>query len=391
MVKDQQGSPPPHVVQVGWDTDLFRSGAGSDAIQRQSLYLALMRERDPRARSTVIVLGAPASAQPMSVAGVDVIPVQGRWRGVVGLGRVLEAVHRQRAITRLAAQSLHEEGWATLAFGRRYGIPVLGQLHFDIFDANAAVTGSVLRRLVGRIRHRITLKLLPRYDAIRTVSPDMTAGALRAGASTVRCLPVAVTDLLAFDVPRKDRGKIILFLGRLVKFKNVPLFVEVIDLIRQSHPDVRAEIIGDGPMRGQIAEVIRSRGLDAVISMIGEVGRAALPARLAGASALLSTSNHEGFGRVLIEAMIAGVPIVSTRTTGPVSVLEDGRWGHLAPVGDAAGLARATVAILDDPPRAMARGSEAKAHALVRYAPETLAREWADMLIGYASKTGPER
>jgi glycosyltransferase involved in cell wall biosynthesis len=381
--------PSPHIVQVGWDADLLRQGAGSDAIQRQAMYLRLMRERDAAAHSTVVILGAPVAAGPVTIKGVDVIPVPGRWKGVITLGKVLTMLHRDRPITQLAAQSVFEEGWATLAFGRRQRIPVLAQMHFDIFDRNAAIGGNLLRRLAGASRQRIALGLLPRYQAIRTVSPAMTEGARAAGATAIRCLPVAVTDLLRFDVSPTRTGPVVLFIGRLVPFKNVPLFIDVVERLKRDIPEIRAEIIGDGPLHRELADMIHQRKLHDVITMVGEVSRAELPARLSRASVMLSTSNHEGFGRVLIEAMIAGLPIVSTRTTGPLSVLDDGRWGRLAPVGDADALARETTILVKNPVEAADLANAAKAHALQTYAPDTLARQWVDMLISASLETGP--
>jgi glycosyltransferase involved in cell wall biosynthesis len=59
------------------------------------------------------------------------------------------------------------------------------------------------------------------------------------------------------------------------------------------------------------------------------------------------SSTYEGLPTVLIEAMACGCPVVSTAIPGAIEILEDGRWGALAPVGDADGLARAMNATLD--------------------------------------------
>ena len=72
---------------------------------------------------------------------------------------------------------------------------------------------------------------------------------------------------------------------------------------------------------------------------------------MAKAAALVVSSRHEGFGAVIVEALAAGCPVISTDCPfGPAEILQNGRFGRLTPVGDAAAMAQAMLAVLDDPP-----------------------------------------
>jgi glycosyltransferase involved in cell wall biosynthesis len=72
-------------------------------------------------------------------------------------------------------------------------------------------------------------------------------------------------------------------------------------------------------------------------------------AYMARAGVFASSSTSEGFGNVVAESLACGCPVVSTRTRGPVEVLEDGRYGRLVPTGDVPAMAAALGAALRSP------------------------------------------
>ena len=101
---------------------------------------------------------------------------------------------------------------------------------------------------------------------------------------------------------------------------------------------------------------------------------------------LLLTSDHEGFGRVLVEAMAAGAAVVSTRTGGAAEVIGDSGAGFLADVGDADGLAHAVIALLTDEALRTRTVKAAAEHIGGRYDPLRLAGAWVDMLVEAAER-----
>ncbi len=385
-VADSTPPKPLHVVQVGWDTDLLQTDAPSDSRQRQELYAQLLKERRPGSRITIIVLGAPRDAQRVQHTGISIEPIIGRWSGVASLGWTLARLHAERPISVIAPQSPLEEGWASLAFARRR-IPVIAQVHFDMLSDAALPGGSRLRRALGRGRRSLALRLLPRYAAMRTVAPDMAGELLARGARCARSVPVPILDLdTLVALPAREHPPRVMFVGRLAPEKNLHLWLEVAGRVATLMPAVQFDIIGGGAQRPALEARARQLGLCASVTFHGAKPRAALPEAYTRASVLLLTSDHEGFGRVLVEAMAAGVPIVSTRTAGAREVLGDGEVGILAPIGDAEALAAGVLRLLSDATYRAGLVDAGRRRATERYRPLVLAGQWVDMLIEVAEQ-----
>lgn len=377
---------PLHVLQVGWDTALLDERAASDSRERQALYARLLDARRPGSRMTMVVLGAARGSRPLTLGNLCVVPLAGRWSGLARLPFCLARLARAEPISVIAAQSPLEDGWASLAYARGR-MPVVAQVHFDLLADAALPGGSRLKALAGALRRWTALALLPRYALVRVVAARMVAPLTALGARDVRLAPVAIPDLAqlaAVAGPRHEAR--VLFVGRLAPEKNLDLWLEVARRVRASVPAALFDIVGDGALRRRLAERAQSLGLGEAVTFHGGRTRDELVPLFGRASVLLLTSDHEGFGRVLVEAMAAGVAVVSTRTGGAVEVIGDSGAGHLAAVGDAEGLARAVVALLTDDDLRARTVAAATAHITGRYDPLRLAEAWVDMLIEAAER-----
>ncbi len=375
-----------HVVQVGWDTALLQTDAPSDSAQRQQLYAQLLEARRPGSRMTIVVLGAPSGSTSKQLGPIAIEPIAGRWRGPAGLFSVLKRLHAKHPISVITPQSPLEEGWASLAFARGR-IPVVVQVHFDFLSDLALPGGSQLRQALGRARRCLALRLLPRFAAVRTVASDMACQLLERGARSAKSIAVPIMDLdelLALRLEQIRPG--VLFVGRLAPEKNLNLWLAVALRVAAARSDVHFDIVGDGPQKPSLEAQVRHLGLSDRVIFHGARPRTALANDYAEASVLLLTSDHEGFGRVLVEAMAAGVAVVSTRTAGAREVLDDGAVGVLAPIGDADALAAGVVRLLADVPYRAALVDAGRRRVAKRYRPETLAAQWVDMLIEVAEQ-----
>lgn len=149
------------------------------------------------------------------------------------------------------------------------------------------------------------------------------------------------------DIAALGDGPVIATAGRLVGVKDHKTLLRGLAELLETRP-ARLVIFGDGPLLGELREETEAIGIASRVLFAGYVNDPA--ACYAAADLFVLSSTSEGFGNVLIEAMAAGVPVVSTDAPhGPREILADGKFGSLVPVGDAEGLAVAMAAMLDKP------------------------------------------
>ena len=121
-------------------------------------------------------------------------------------------------------------------------------------------------------------------------------------------------------------------IARLDANKNHPMLLRAFAFLTEKWPDLRLVIIGDGPLKSQLASMAQDMGIASKVSIPGGVPLAAryLPAM----DVCCMTSYTEGLPNVVMEAMAAGLPVVSTRCGDCIDLVEPGVSGYLVPVND---------------------------------------------------------
>jgi glycosyltransferase involved in cell wall biosynthesis len=141
-----------------------------------------------------------------------------------------------------------------------------------------------------------------------------------------------------------------LLVGRLVPVKRVDRFIEAIHRARQTEPGLVGVIIGDGPERGSLEQRARDLGLDErAVRFLGPREDAR---RLMGsADMLVLTSDHEGLPNVILEAMAARLPVVTTPAGDASRLVVDGQTGCVVGFDDVEGMAARMVELARSPAR----------------------------------------
>lgn len=183
------------------------------------------------------------------------------------------------------------------------------------------------------------------------------------GVDLDRFRPGAADPELKKAIGLPPESPVVVYIGRLEHGKGPDLFLQAARAVRQALPQTRFLLVGDGPMRAALEADAHDGSLCAAF-----VGHQPDPVPfLRLAAAVVVPSRQEAFGRVLIEAMAAEVPVVAARVGGIPEVCVDGRTGLLVPPGDPVALAGAIVNTLTEPDATRARVRAATADVRARF------------------------
>ena len=131
----------------------------------------------------------------------------------------------------------------------------------------------------------------------------------------------------------------LLAVGTLKSVKNFPTLLHAFARLHDQM-DSRLLILGEGEERQVLEALVRELGLEHAVELPGFVVDST--PYYARADLFVLSSNHEGFGNVIVEALDHGVPVISTACpSGPREILQNGKYGTLVPVGDVEALAQA--------------------------------------------------
>jgi glycosyltransferase involved in cell wall biosynthesis len=171
----------------------------------------------------------------------------------------------------------------------------------------------------------------------------------------------------------------VLCVAHLYPRKNVSSLIRAAAALRDRVPDLRVEVVGDGPERRRLARLVRSLGLERIVHLVGHVDYSALAAAYARCSVFCLPSRQEGFGLVFLEAMAAAKPIVACRGTAAEEIVQENVSGLLVSQNDGAALSEALERLLGDDGLRRRLG-EAGPRQVAAYAPEVIARRFVDAL-----------
>ena len=170
---------------------------------------------------------------------------------------------------------------------------------------------------------------------------------------------------------RKQRGIgadefVALYVARFQAFKNHRMLVEAFARFVKDHPAARLVLAGSGPLRERTERQVAELGLADRVLSLGEVPFPELPAIYAAADVKVISSDYESFCFAAIEAMSAGLPVLTTDCAWVPRLVADGA-GMVVPAGDAGAFAAALKKMADNPALRQRMGASGRQQVLERH------------------------
>lgn len=311
----------------------------------------------------------------------ELIHCQGRidWRGVRDIRRLVRAHN---------IDVLHTHGYKADLYGylaaRREGKPVVATCH------NWLAGGAMLA--IYNFLDRIALQ---RFDAVGAVSETIAEKLLSLG---LRCERVTVIpngiDVHAFDVApspatpgtQARKEQVIGVIARLDLQKGFVYLLNAVATLRHSFPALRLLIVGEGPDRARIEQMVSGHNLGGLVTFAGQ--QSDMPGVYAAIDIFVLPSLNEGLPMTLLEAMAASKPIIATRVGAVATVVTHGETGWLVEPADEAGLTNALSHLLADGELRRRLAEKARAHVEQHYTAAAMIQQYLAMYRKVLTRRG---
>lgn len=188
------------------------------------------------------------------------------------------------------------------------------------------------------------------------------------------------------DIKFEDREKTVVSVGRFDnEQKRYDVMLKAFKLFNKEHPEYKLRLYGAGPAEKDLIKWIEELGLSNSVQLMGLTNNSMQD--MAKCGMFLITSDYEGISNSLLEAMAVGLPCVSTDHTpgGARLLIEHGKNGLLAPIGNFEKLAECMCAFAEDEILARKCGEKAK-EVLIRFSPEKIIAQWEEYILRLCKK-----
>jgi glycosyltransferase involved in cell wall biosynthesis len=222
------------------------------------------------------------------------------------------------------------------------------------------------------------LRAVGRFDVVITMGRRAVEYFRSRGVDTAFHVVSGGMDPLRFSPASEEPRADLILVARLSAIKRADLFLETVERVVRSRPDVRAIVVGDGPLLPDLERQASALGLRDRVEFAGH--QADVEHWLRQARVFVLTSDSEGLSLALMEAMLCGLPAVVSDVGDLPELVEHGVNGFLVRERTPEAFARPLMDLLGDPQRLASFSARARSAAL-RYSLAEVSQRW-DRILG---------
>ena len=270
--------------------------------------------------------------------------------------KICSMLCKAKKIDVITAEDPFTTGLIGYLLKKKFKIPLNVQAHIDFFDNVYWMRMRPLNRLLNALGKFIC----KRADTIRVVASETKEKLEKYGIPSEKISLISVhSDLTRFQavegsVLRKQLlgdkyERILIFVGRLVDQKDIPNLLKAFKLILEKKPKTLLLIIGDGPKKNILKNMVKNLGIGSNVTFAGAITHSLVPQYYAASDIFVLPSLFEGRATVIVEALLSKKPIVSTAVSGLKEWMRDGDTGFIVEQRNPAVFAEKVIYLLDNP------------------------------------------
>ena len=264
--------------------------------------------------------------------------------GIIRIYRDTKKIQKSGFEVLITTQDPFEIGLAGLILSRIMRIPLHVQVHTDISS-----TYMQRENIRTRVQYILSLFVLVRAQRIRVVSRRIEKFCLQKLHIKTEKLDIVPMfykrGIKRTTAPFSGQPQIIILPARFVWFKRIPVALEAFSFALQRNKNIRLQIIGAGHLKQEIEKAIVKLGLTEHVEIIPWMKAEELYQNV---TITLISSVYEGWCRVAVESVEAGVPVVMTDVGCAHEFVTDNKEGLIAPIEDSTALGNAIGKILEN-------------------------------------------
>lgn len=316
-----------------------RDATAADPASRTAARMRAYGERVERL-NLVCLAKAPAASVDLSPrVRVEIVDVRVDWKRPWRLLRAVEEAIGSAQANLVIAQDPFEAGLVALMAARKARVPLLVEEHGGVYLSGHWKAESLKNRLLSPLG----LMVMKRAAGLRAVSAKIEDDLHRRFPRTpIVRIPVYAEPLDCF---REGAPHVFGYVGRFVSEKNLETLLAAFSSVARANPEARLLMAGAGPLERSLRVRAAEYGIgdrvtwrpynEKIVDVYKKIGT------------LVLSSWHEGWARVVPEAMSCGIPVVMTDVGCAGELMRDGVEGYVVSVGDKEGLTKAMMDIAD--------------------------------------------